>query len=290
MRLVFLGTPEAAVPSLRALIDAGHEVELVVTREDKRRARGPELSASPIKVAALELDLRVSHSLDDVATSGVERGVVVAYGRLIPAALLDDVPMLNAHFSLLPRWRGAAPVERAILAGDEETGVSIMSLEATLDSGPVHLERRLALDDKTASEATNELAALGATALVEVLGSPELLSHPMAQRGEPTYAAKLTKDSYRLSPATSAVMALRTVRLGGAYFFTDGGRVTVLRARASDEVVKEGALARRGNDVVLGTRDGAFALGDVRPNGASTMSASAWWRGRFRDDEDLRWT
>ncbi len=290
MRLVFLGTPEAAVPSLRALVDAGHEVELVVTREDKRRARGPALSPSPVKVAAQGLGLRVGYSLADVATSGAERGVVVAYGRLIPATLLDDVPMLNVHFSLLPRWRGAAPVERAILAGDEETGVSVMSLEATLDTGPVHQERRTALDDKTATEVTNELAALGATALVEVLGSPDLLAHPSAQRGEPTYAAKLTKDSYRLSPATSAVMALRTVRLGGAYFFSDGGRVTVLGARFSDEPVKEGVLTRRGIDVVLGARDGAFALGDVRPNGASTMSASAWWRGRFRDDEDLRWT
>ena len=145
MRLVFLGTPEAAVPSLRALVDAGHEVELVVTRPiDKRRGRGA--GAQPESGEGRRPGARTSRCVTrslTSRTSGAERGVVVAYGRLIPATLLDDVPMLNVHFSLLPRWRGAAPVERAILAGDEETGVSIMSLEATLDTGPVHLERRI---------------------------------------------------------------------------------------------------------------------------------------------------
>ena len=114
-RLVYLGTPAMAVPPLQALVAAGHEVVLVVTRTDKRRGRGGELSPSPVKAAALDLGLPVSHDLDDVARCGAELGVVVAYGRIIPAPLLDAVPMINLHFSLLPRWRGAAPVERAIL-------------------------------------------------------------------------------------------------------------------------------------------------------------------------------
>src|ERR1700690_3413613 len=176
MRLAFLGTPEAAVPSLRALVDHGHDVALVVTRPDRKRGRGSQLSASPVKACADELGLTISHRLGDLDDVEVERGVVVAYGRLIPSEVLERVPMLNVHFSLLPRWRGAAPVERAILAGDAETGVSVMTLEVELATGPVHVERRVAVDDKSLTELLGELSLVGAEALVEVLGSPSLLA------------------------------------------------------------------------------------------------------------------
>src|ERR1700722_4598905 len=117
-RLAFLGTPEMAVKPLRALAEAGHEIALCVTRPDRRRGRGGAGTPSPGKEAALSLGLPVSHAMDDVARAGVELAVVVAYGRIIPVSLLEQVPMVNLHFSLLPRWRGAAPVERALLAGD----------------------------------------------------------------------------------------------------------------------------------------------------------------------------
>ncbi|MEY2443834.1 MAG: methionyl-tRNA formyltransferase, partial [Ilumatobacteraceae bacterium] len=136
-RLVFLGTPDMAVPPLRALVAAGFDVVLVVTRPDKRRGRGSQLMASPVKAAAIELGLPVSHTVDDVVGSAAELGVVVAFGQLIKPHVLDAVPMVNLHFSLLPRWRGAAPVERALLAGDQQTGVCLMQLEAGLDTGPV---------------------------------------------------------------------------------------------------------------------------------------------------------
>src|SRR5205807_7717429 len=138
LRLAFLGTPEAAVPPLRALVNAGHDVVLVVTQPDKRRGRGSATMPSPVKAAALELGLPVTERVDDVLDANVELGVVVAFGRLIKPQVLDKVPMINMHFSLLPRWRGAAPVERAILAGDRETGVAIMQLEEGLDTGPVY--------------------------------------------------------------------------------------------------------------------------------------------------------
>ena len=142
MRLVYLGTPEMAVPSLRALVDAGHEIVLVVTGVDKRRGRGGDLSPSPVKAAALELGLPVSHDVDDVLDvverRGAELGVVVAFGRIIKPHVLEAVPMINGHFSLLPRWRGAAPVERALLAGDEVTGVWVRALEETLVTGVVY--------------------------------------------------------------------------------------------------------------------------------------------------------
>lgn len=290
MRLAFLGTPEAAVPSLEALLDAGHDVVVVVTRPDRRRGRGSALSPSPVKAAALARGLTVSHRLADVESSGAERGVVVAYGAIIPAPLLAVVPMLNVHFSLLPRWRGAAPVQRAILAGDRETGVSIISLEASLDTGPVHLERRVTIEEKSAAALTDELAHLGAAVLVEVLATPELLANPVAQVGEATYAEKLTKETLHLAPATSAVLALRTVRLGGAYCFVDELRIVVLAAASSNAIVEEGAATLVDGDVVLGTREGSFAVTQVRPEGSATMAATAWWRGRRGTRDRASWS
>ncbi len=145
MKLVFFGTPADAVPALEALHAVGHEVALVVTQPDRRRGRGSEPSPSPVREAAETLGLAVrtpeksGEVVDEVAAVGADVGVVVAFGQLLPPSLLEAVPhgFVNVHFSLLPRWRGAAPVERAMLAGDRETGVCIMALEAGLDTGPV---------------------------------------------------------------------------------------------------------------------------------------------------------
>ncbi|MFM7068969.1 MAG: methionyl-tRNA formyltransferase, partial [Actinomycetes bacterium] len=138
MRLAFLGSPEAAVPALDALVAAGHDVELVVSMPDRRRGRGGATSATPVKLAAERLGLRVTDQLEEIARAEVELGVVVAYGRIIPSEMLERTPMVNLHFSLLPRWRGAAPVERAILAGDATTGVCVMAVEPGLDTGGVY--------------------------------------------------------------------------------------------------------------------------------------------------------
>jgi methionyl-tRNA formyltransferase len=290
MRLAFLGTPEAAVPTLRALVEAGHDVVLVVTRPDRRRGRGSELTPSPVKAAALALGLRVGHTLADLHDVDVERGVVVAYGAIIPEALLQRVPMLNVHFSLLPRWRGAAPVQRAILAGDEETGVTIISLDASLDTGPVHLERRIRIEDQTAQELTSALAELGAAALREVLASPRLLEHPTAQVGDVTYAEKLTKETLHLTPEMSGPLALRTVRLGGAYLFVGAKRLGVVSASATKELLAPGVLDLFEETVVLGTGEGSLTLGDVRPEGSRTMSARAWWSGLHVNVGPLQWS
>ncbi|MGB8196141.1 MAG: methionyl-tRNA formyltransferase [Acidimicrobiales bacterium] len=291
MRLAFLGTPEAAVPSLRALVEAGHEVEAVITRPDRKRGRGSELSASPVKACAQELGLRVAHHLSDLEGLEVERGIVVAYGRLIPGELLARIPMLNVHFSLLPRWRGAAPVERAILAGDAETGVSIMTLDVGLDTGPVHLERRVTIDDKTLSTLLGELAALGAVALTEVLASPTLLASPKVQIGEATYAEKLSKDDFHLVPSMSVEQLVRVVRLGQAFAFVNGRRLLVTRAARYDgEAVAEGTVSARDGRVIFGASAGAIAVEEVRPESAKSMSAAAWWGGARFDHDQALWT
>ncbi len=292
MRLAFLGTPDAAVPALEALVRAGHDVELVVTRPDRRRGRGPGLSPSPVKRAALELGLRVTHRLGDLEEVDVERGVVVAYGLLIPAGTLARVPMLNVHFSLLPRWRGAAPVERAILAGDEETGVSIMTLEATLDTGPIHLERRVAVDDLTAAALTARLARLGAEALVEVLATPALLAHPRPQVGEATYAEKITASTLRLRPAMDVAQARRVVRLGGAHLLAGERRLTVVAASPAPGVPSPapGALGLAGGALLAGLADGALRLDEVRPESGRTMTGAAWWSGRRGAHDEIAWS
>jgi methionyl-tRNA formyltransferase len=290
MHVAFLGTPEAAVPTLRALVEAGHDVDLVITRPDRRRGRGGELSPSPVKIAAELLGLRVAHRLSELESATVERGIVVAYGALIPGAVLERIPMLNVHFSLLPRWRGAAPVERAILAGDELTGVSVMTLEVELDTGPVHLERPVAIDEKTLSELLGELSVVGAEALVEVLASPSLLANATTQSGEVVYAAKLTKEDFHVTPSMTSELLLRTVRLGRAFTFVDDRRLLVdSAARSTEEGVDVGHVTRRGDAIVLGAEGGVVELLRVRPEGKRTMDAAAWWAGAKLDERSTMW-
>lgn len=291
MRLAFLGTPEPAVVSLRSLVGAGHDIDIVITRPDRRRGRGSELSASPVKVAAQELGLRVGHRLTDLDDAAVERAIVVAYGAIIPGPLLDRIPMLNVHFSLLPRWRGAAPVERAILAGDLETGVSIMALDEGLDTGPVHLERRVSVAEKSAFELLAELAYLGAGAVLDVLASPDLLASPTAQVGEPTYAHKLTNETFHLSPTMSRELFLRTVRLGRAYTFVGDRRLKISSASAFDGTdLLAGSIAVHDGTVIFGVHDGVVAVGLVQPEGSRPMKASDWWMGARLDESSARWS
>jgi methionyl-tRNA formyltransferase len=270
MRLVYFGTPEPSVRPLRALHAAGHDVAFVVTQPDRRRGRGAATAPSPVKVAAVELGIpvhtprRAREVADVVASSGAEVGVVVAFGQLLPPALLEAVPLgfVNVHFSLLPRWRGAAPVERAILAGDAETGVCVMALEEGLDTGPVFARASLPIaPDATAGEVTDALVGLGADLLVATLPHlGEVVPEP--QTGEPTYAHKLTVEEFELRPDRSPAELVRVVRAGnprpGAWAVVAGTRVKVWRAEV---------------------RDGTFVPLEVQPEGRARMAADAWVRG-----------
>jgi methionyl-tRNA formyltransferase len=280
-RLAFLGTPEMAVPPLRALAGAGHDIALCVTRPDRRRGRGSETTPSPVKVAATELGIPVSHDMDDVAGAGVELAVVVAFGRIIPARLLAAVPMVNLHFSLLPRWRGAAPVERAILAGDRETGVCLMKVEEGLDTGPVFATRRVPIDDHITLDALRvELVDVASALVVEALADGVAsLPEPAPQVGEVTVADKITREDLHLDWPDAARQLERVVRLQRAWTTFRGKRLNVLDAVASDGVESGAGIPGelRGDEVVTGR--GSLRLVRVQPESRSPMSAEEWLRG-----------
>ncbi len=209
MRLVFLGSPADALPSLQALHDGGHDIALVVTQPDRRRGRGGGTEPSPVKRLATELGLpvvtpgRCIEVLDDIAGSGATLGVVVAFGQLIPPAVLDALPQgyVNVHFSLLPRWRGAAPVERAVMAGDAETGVCLMRLEAGLDTGPVYAVERVAIDpEETAGELRARLVTIGTDLLVSRLEDIPKIDPVPRRANPPTRPSSPPRSSSSTSP------------------------------------------------------------------------------------------
>jgi methionyl-tRNA formyltransferase len=267
-RVAFLGTPELAVPPLRALVAAGIEVALVISQPDRRRGRGGALVPSPVKAAALELGLPVTDQVDDVLGTDIDLGVVVAYGRLIKPHVLAEVPMVNLHFSPLPRWRGAAPVERAILAGDLRTAVDLMVVEEGLDTGGVY--RRTEVDigpDETLEELRGRLVAIGTSMVVEELSMG--LGEAAPQVGEPTHAAKLEPEERHLDWSAPALDVHRRVRLGDAWTTHQGRRLKVWRTHVPP--------AGDGPQVAAG--DGPVELVEVQPEGKGRMAAIDWARG-----------
>jgi methionyl-tRNA formyltransferase len=219
----------------------------------------------------------------DVVDAGVELGVVVAFGRLVKPEVLARVPMVNVHFSLLPRWRGAAPVERAILAGDRETGVAIMQLEEGLDTGPVYAMESVAIgDEETAGELRDRLVELGTTMLVRALADG--LTEPTPQTGEPTYAAKIDPAELRIDWSRPADELHRLIRIGLAHTSFRGHRLRVHRARRSAGALAPGEL----DGVRVGTGTGALELIEVQPEGKARQPASAWRNGaRIQPGERL---
>jgi methionyl-tRNA formyltransferase len=297
-RLAYLGSPAAAVAPLQALVAAGHEIALVISRADTRRGRGTALTPSPVKKSALDLGLPVSDVLDDVLDVGAELAVVVAYGRIVPQRVLDALAMINVHFSLLPRWRGAAPVERAILAGDEVTGVCVIRLEAALDSGPVLAAAPVAIGaDEHAGSLVGRLSTAGAALLTEVLADGVAALGPgREQEGEPTYAAKLDPEDFRLDWWQAAEAVQRVVRLDRAWTTFRGERLRVLDARrlVGSPSTGPAPLASppapgRLVDAEVGDGGGALplvecgsgrlALASVQPAGKRPMAGADWRRG-----------
>ena len=293
MRIAYFGTPADAVPPLHALVAAGHDIAGVVTQPDRRRGRGGSAVPSPVKAAATDLGLpvhtpdRARELVDALHALDLDAGVVVAFGQLLPPAVLATARhgFVNLHFSLLPRWRGAAPVERAMLAGDRETGVCVMAVDEGMDTGAVYARVATPIaPDETAGELGARLVALGTPLLVEVLA--DLTDRtPEPQVGEPTHAAKLTVDEFRLDWTRPAPELVRQVMAGnprpGAWTTHDGRRCKVLRAAVEpDDDGDAGTPGTVDADGRVATGAGRLRLIEVQPEGRAAMAATAWLAGR----------
>ena len=292
MRIIFMGTPDFAVPTLRALAAAGHTVLAAYSQPPRPAGRGKKLQPSPVHLAAeaLGIAVRTPTSLKGaeeqaaLAALDADVAVVAAYGLILPQAVLDAPRLgcLNVHGSTLPRWRGAAPVQRAILAGDEATGVTIMQMERGLDTGPMLAKVTTPVDAKTAGALTEELAARGAALMVEVLA--DLPGHPPVIQPEDgvTYAHKIDKAESRLDFTRTAVDAERQVRAfapaPGAFFALEGERYRVLAA----EVVAGAGVPGTALDDALTIACGTGALRPliVQRAGRPAMDTAALLRGR----------
>ena len=273
-RLVFLGTPPEAVPFLEALATAGFDVALAVTRPDKRRGRRAAPTPSPVKAAAQSHSIPVSSHVDDALDANADLGVVVAFGQTIKPHVLDRLAMVNVHFSLLPRWRGAAPVERAILAGDQTTGVCLMEVAEGLDTGRIYRRVEVPIaPDATAASLRVEMVDIAVPMLVEALGDGLGPAEP--QHGEPVYAAKVTRDELRIDWRQKAEHVHRQVRVGGAWTTWRGTTLKVWSAHPVDGSLPPGGL----DGAFVGTGDGQLRLVEVQAEGRSRQAAEDWLRG-----------
>ena len=279
-RIVYIGTPEIAVAPLQALVAEGFVIELVVTGVDKRRGRGTETSANPVKTAALALGIPVSHDINDVLKLNPDGllGVVVAFGSIIAPGILQHAPMVNIHYSALPRWRGAAPVERAILSGDSTTAVCIIQVVEQLDAGDVLATTSCAIGEDDSVVALRErLGQLALPLLIDICNNGVSSQH--AQTGEVVVARKIAADDLAIDWSSSPDAISRQVRVGNAFTFFDGKRFKVHEVIRASEQLPAGSISVQDGRVLVGAREGSVHLITVQPEGKPRTSASDWARG-----------
>ena len=291
MRIIFMGTPEFALPTLNALVEANHDVVAVYCQPPRPAGRGKALRASPVQLRAGELGIEVRHPINlksaeeqaEFAKLGADVAVVAAYGLILPRPVLDAPRLgcVNVHASLLPRWRGAAPIQRAILAGDAITGVTIMQMAAGLDTGAMLVTREMIIDGHNAGQVTDKLADMGAAAMIDWLGDPARYP-PLAQSdARVTYAAKIDKAETRIHWTESAIEIERQVRAfaprPGAWAMVAGERVKILAAR----VVAQSGSAGQVLDDRMTIACGADAIRplSVQRSGRAVMTPEELQRG-----------
>jgi methionyl-tRNA formyltransferase len=295
LRIVFMGTPDFAVPTLVEIVGRGHEVVAVYTRAPKPAGRrGLDLTPSPVECEARRFalpvltpaTLRAADAAGTARTHGADVAIVVAYGLILPRPILDAYPLgaFNLHASLLPRWRGAAPINRAIMAGDTETGVMVMKMEEGLDSGPIAMAERVPIGfDATAGDLHDRLARLGADLMVRALGALERGSLTLTPQSEAgiTYAHKIAKDETRIAwerPWQEVHNHIRGLSPGpGAWFEIEGGRVKVLRTRKGEGTGVPGTVLD--HDLTVACGEGAVRILELQRAGRQAMKAHEFLRG-----------
>ncbi|SHG87099.1 methionyl-tRNA formyltransferase [Cognatishimia maritima] len=292
MKIVFMGTPEFSVPVLDALVKAGHDIVAVYCQPPRPAGRGKKLRPTPVHARAEELGLLVRHPVSlkgaeeqaEFAALGADVAVVVAYGLLLPQAILDapQKGCLNIHASLLPRWRGAAPIHRAIMAGDDETGVCIMQMDAGLDTGPVLMRVSTSIgDEETTAQLHDHLSKIGAQAIVDALATlPNLVPEPQPEVGV-TYAHKIDKAEARIDWSKPAIEVDRQIRglspFPGAWCELDGQRIKLLASRLAEGTGTPGEVL--GDTLIVACGDGAVQLLRLQRAGKGPQEADVFLRG-----------
>ena len=292
LKIVYFGTPNPAMEVLDALIESKHEIVAVITQPDKRRGRGKKLMPTPVKQRALEAGIECHEPSNKAELSEMilglkaDVGVVVAYGRILPLPLLDHFKFgcINVHYSLLPKYRGAAPVERAILDGEKVTGVSIMKMDEGLDTGDVFVSRQIDIENKTTTSSLfKSLNAVACDLLLVVLDHLETQA-PIAQVGEPSYAHKLSAEDFYFDSDTSCADLDLKVRAGsmvkGAWTHYGGERLRLLlispTCESSNESLKQGHINKFGD---LSLKDGSCTIKEIQAPGKSVMDFASWANG-----------
>lgn len=292
MRIIFMGTPEFAVPALQALHRAGHDIACVYTQPPRPAGRGKKLSPSPVQIEAERLgvpvrcpvSLRGAEAQAEFAALQADVAVVAAYGLILPQAVLDAPRhgCLNIHASLLPRWRGAAPIHRAVMAGDAETGVTIMQMEAGLDTGAMLHKVTVPVGRKTTGELFGELGALGAAAMVEVLADLPAFPPEVQDEEQAIYAPKIDKAESRIDWTADAKVIERLVRglapFPGAWFELDGERVKLLLAEVADATGAPGTVLD--DDFTIACGSAAIRPLRLQRAGKPVLERAEFLRGR----------
>lgn len=298
MPIIFFGSPQFAIPSLKALIEAGEKIAYVVTQPDKIGGRGHKLLPTPVKVLASEMNIPVLEPTtlkDDALINRLyeirpEFIIVVAYGKMLPRNILD-IPLsgcINLHASLLPKYRGAAPIQWAIIRGEVETGVTTMLMDEGLDTGPIFLKKKLRIEDEDNAESLSQkLSKIGASLLIETInGIREGILKPVPQEGEPSYAPPLKKENGNIDWEKSAKEIFNLIRGSfpwpGAHCFVGGERVRILKARPlNDSRGKPGIIEKISKDeLIIGTGKGLLSILEIQPSGRSAMNIKAFLQGR----------
>ncbi len=297
MRIIFFGTPLFAVPSLKALLDSGHEVLAVVTRPDKQSGRGRHITACPVKQEAQKTGLMIlqPQKVKDTAFAGELRQltpdviVVVAYGQILPPEVLHmpRYGCINVHASLLPKYRGAAPISRALINGDAATGITTMLMDEGMDTGPVLLQKEMKIkNEDTAESLSDKLSRLGAEILIKTLtGLEQEAIKPVPQSSDASYAPMLKKTDGLIlwsKPARELCNFIRGMNpWPGAYSFLNGKRVKILKAAALDGAGASGLVIKFSqNELTVGAGEGLVSILEVQPEGKPAMSISAFLQGR----------
>ncbi len=299
MKIIYFGTPDFAVPSFQALIESGEDVVSVVTQPDKVKGRGHKLSQPPIKELAISKGIRVLQPsgirtpefFDEIAGLAPDIVVVVAYGKIIPSSLLKLPPLgcVNVHASLLPQYRGAAPIQWALINGDEKTGVTTMFMDEGMDTGDILLKEEVKIDEEdNAYTLSLRLSHVGASLLVKTLeGIKDKLIRPVPQSGKPTFAPPLKKETGRINWSLSAREISNLIRgtypWPGAYCYLNGEKINIIKAKVVPHDNKGIAGKIEGisnDDIFVSAGSGTLAVSEVKPEGKKIMPASAFMHGR----------